>query len=124
MRGDCHISPSPAIIPMGKRIEPWSPFVGAFRLAPIDERNCDSGSQTRRRRARGFDDRSGAGIRAHPRHAARSGRDLRAPSPAAAPRERWWIRLMWFVIALAIVWGHFYLVRSFWAPAHPGVDQN
>ena len=34
------------------------------------------------------------------------------------------MRLMWFVIAIAVVWAHFYVVRSFWAPSHPGVDQN
>jgi hypothetical protein len=44
--------------------------------------------------------------------------------PMLAPVKPWWNRLMWFVIAVAIAWGQFYFVRSFWAPAHPGVDQN
>jgi hypothetical protein len=44
--------------------------------------------------------------------------------PNLAPYEPAWKRLMWFVIAIAVVWAHYYLVRSFWAPAHPGVDQN
>ena len=44
--------------------------------------------------------------------------------PDLAPREPAWMRLMWFVIAIAVVWAHFYVVRSFWAPSHPGVDQN
>ena len=44
--------------------------------------------------------------------------------PELAPAERPFAKVMWLVVAIAVVWGHYYLVRSFWAPAHPGVDQN
>jgi hypothetical protein len=37
------------------------------------------------------------------------------------PRSK---RLLFLATALAITWGYFYFITSYWMPAHPGVDQN
>jgi uncharacterized membrane protein YgcG len=52
----------------------------------------------------------GPGIRLLPEH-------LTDPEPR-------WKRLTFLAVALAITWGYFYFVTSYWMPAHPGVDQN
>lgn len=46
------------------------------------------------------------------------------PLKFSRPREHWLIQLMWIAIAAAIVWMTFYAIKSYWSPAHPGVDQN
>ena len=44
--------------------------------------------------------------------------------PNLAPVEKPWKRLLWFLVAIVVVSMHWYVVRSYSAPAHPGVDQN
>jgi hypothetical protein len=62
-----------------------------------------------------------ARVRANLREIAAT-RERRLPSLAQA--EPLFVRLLWLVVAAALIWGHFYLVKSYWAPSHPGVDQN
>jgi hypothetical protein len=44
--------------------------------------------------------------------------------PVLVPDERWPTRILFFAVAIVLLWMHFYVVRSYWAPSHPGVDQN
>jgi Dolichyl-phosphate-mannose-protein mannosyltransferase len=46
------------------------------------------------------------------------------PLPNLVQSEPLFVRLLWLLVAAVLLWGHFYLVKSFWAPSHPGVDQN
>src|SRR3954468_4541973 len=62
------------------------------------------------------------------------------PGPAALPQpkvglnlmprldsldgERWWKRSLYVVLMLGMLCGYFYMLMSYWAPAHAGINQN
>jgi hypothetical protein len=38
--------------------------------------------------------------------------------------ERWWKRALYLVLMLGLLAGYFYMLMSYWAPAHSGINQN
>src|SRR4051794_11475116 len=120
----CHIRPFPAIILRAVRNETGSR--APLHQVNSDQQILDLNPPTEDR----VGDRAGTSIDDVLEYARQRSaeRELAEYSerrlPNLAPAERWWARWMWLIIALAVAWAHFHVVRSFWAPANGGVDQN